>query len=96
MKAFAGKWIEYGKGSVTWGNLVFPLFPFPPAMSRLGSERDVSHSARGGQYQHMILHRCFFLLPSEPQLVNTGLASAMLLHSRQVQTSACSCLGERQ
>lgn len=38
----------------------------------------------------------FFFLPSEPKLVNAGLASAMLLHSRQVQTSACSCLRETQ
>lgn len=28
MKAFAGKWIEFGKGSVTRGVLVFPLCPF--------------------------------------------------------------------
>lgn len=27
MKAVAGKWIEFGKGSVTWDVLVFPFRP---------------------------------------------------------------------
>ena len=47
------------------GCACFPSLPlFSPVMSRLVSERggDVSHSARGGQYQHMIFTSMFFLL----------------------------------
>ena len=38
----------------------------------------------------------FLFLPVEPQLVKSQPASAMQLLHRQVQTSACSCLRERQ
>lgn len=100
MKASAGKWIEYGNGSVTWGKLVFLLCPPPllfyppPVMSRLGSERGVegrgvSHGAGGGQYQHMILHHCFSLPPAEPQLVVSMLAKLLCRFTQQAGSDLC-------
>lgn len=46
MKDFAGKWIEFGKGSLTWVGLFFSLCPFPLCDEPVRIwEGDVSHNA---------------------------------------------------
>lgn len=82
------------------GCACFPSLPlFSPVMSRLVSERGGCESQckrRAISTHDFYIHVFFAFLPGEQQLVNTALASTMLLLSRQVQTSACSCLGERR
>lgn len=91
MKASAAKRIKYCKGSMTWGKLVFP--PCPTFLLWwAGSERGMWVTVQDGVNIKTCFHIPVFLLPGELQLVNTGLASAMLLHSRRVQTSTCSSL----
>lgn len=92
MKASAAKGIKYGRGSVTGGG----LFSLPAPLSSCDEQDGLWEGLWVTVHEEGNINTCFhisvFLLPGELQLANAGLASAVLLRSRRVQTSACSSL----